>query len=190
MSDLTSTPRPLPPSLSVVVPCYNEEDVIAELERRLTTTVSALSIPYEIILVNDGSKDKTWGMLQQIAQHDKHYKVVSLSRNFGHQLALTCGLDQAKGEVVFIIDADLQDPPELFASMLSKWQEGFDIVYGKRKKRTGESFSKKLFAFMFYRIFRKLTGFELPSDTGDFRLMDRKALEALRSLKERHRFIR
>lgn len=177
-------------SLSIVVPCFNEEEVLAELKRRLSDVLHSLKIPYEIVLVDDGSKDKTWSMMMEIQREDPHFKVVRLSRNYGHQIALTCGLDQAKGEVVAIMDADLQDPPELINEMLARWQAGYDVVYGKRNKRHGESLSKRLFAFTFYRIFRSLTGFSLPSDTGDFRLMDRRAVTALQSLREKHRFIR
>lgn len=179
-----------PKSLSIVVPCFNEEEVIEELRRRLVAVVEKLGIPYEIILVDDGSKDRTWAMMQAISAADSHFKSIRLSRNYGHQIALTCGLDQAFGEATLIIDADLQDPPELLPQMLDRWNDGFDVIYGKRKKRLGESASKKLFAFLFYRTFKKLTGFELPSDTGDFRLLDRKALDALLKLRERHRFIR
>lgn len=179
-----------PHSLSIVVPCYNEEDVLAELKRRLIEVVEKLNIPYEIILVDDGSRDKTWPLMQEIAANTPGFKCIRLSRNYGHQIALTCGLDQAFGETILIIDADLQDPPELLIPMLDKWREGYDVIYGKRKKRSGEPLSKKIFAFLFYRIFKKLTGFELPSDTGDFRLVDRKALDALLKLRERHRFIR
>ena len=179
-----------PHSLSIVVPCYNEEDVLHELKRRLVEVVAKIKISYEIILVDDGSKDKTWPIMQEIAANNPGFKCIRLSRNYGHQIALTCGLDQAFGEAILIIDADLQDPPELLGEMLDKWREGYDVVYGKRKKRMGEPLSKKVFAFLFYRIFKKLTGFELPSDTGDFRLLDRKALDSLLKLRERHRFIR
>lgn len=186
---LIARPR-MPESISVVVPCYNEEEVLPELRRRLSTTFSALGIPYELILVDDGSRDLTWQMLCTFQKEDAHFKVIRLSRNHGHQLALSCGLDQARGEVTLVIDADLQDPPELIHEMLEKWKEGYDVIYGKRAQRHGESIFKRGFAFMFYRIFKRLTGFELPSDTGDFRLMDKRALEAFRLLRERHRFIR
>lgn len=179
-----------PHTISVVVPCYNEEEVLHELKRRLFEVISNLKIPFEIILVDDGSKDKTWPIMQELAADTPGLKCIRLSRNYGHQIALTCGLDQALGEVILVIDADLQDPPELLGPMLEKWREGYDVVYGKRKKRMGEPLSKIIFAFCFYRVFAKLTGFELPSDTGDFRLLDRKALDALLKLRERHRFIR
>jgi dolichol-phosphate mannosyltransferase len=182
--------RELPESISVVVPCFNEEAVMEMLRSRLTAVLSSFNLPYEIVLVDDGSRDKTWEIMQRFQAQDNHFKVVKLARNFGHQLALTCGLDQAHGEVVLIMDGDLQDPPELLPEMLKLWSQGYDVVYGKRKARLGESWSKRLFAFLFYRIFEQLTGITVPRDTGDFRLMDRTAVTALQSLRERHRFIR
>lgn len=179
-----------PKSISIVVPCYNEEEVLAELQRRLTAVASNAGCSYELVMVDDGSKDRTWELLTEIQQKDSHWKIVRLSRNYGHQLALSCGLDQASGEVVVIMDADLQDPPELLNDMIGKWQEGYDVVYGKRSNRRGESFSKKIFAFLFYRTMSRIVGIYIPEDTGDFRLMDRKAVNALQSMRERHRFIR
>lgn len=191
MSNPAPESRKAPPkTLSVVAPCYNEEEVLHTLYTRLSTVVEKVGIPYEIVLVDDGSKDKTWVMLQDLAQKDSHVKAVKLSRNFGHQMALTCGLDQCSGEVILIIDADLQDPPELLPDMLKLWQEGYDVVYGKRSQRTGETWHKRMFAYIFYRLLTRLSGVYIPEDTGDFRLMDRKALNALLELKERHRFIR
>ncbi len=179
-----------PKSISVVVPCYNEQEVIAELDARLRRVLGTLDIPYEIVLVDDGSKDATWSIISELAQRSPEYKVVRLSRNHGHQIALTCGLDQASGEVIVIMDADLQDPPELLSEMLELWKQGYDVVYGKRTTRQSESVSKKVFAGVFYRIFRKVTGLDIPTDTGDFRLMSRRSLDALLSLRERHRFLR
>lgn len=179
-----------PQSLSIVAPCYNEEEVAQVLVSRLTDVLKNFSFPYEIILVDDGSKDKTWPILEELAAKDTHLKVIKLSRNFGHQMALTCGLDQAKGEAILIIDADLQDPPELLGDMLKLWSQGYDVVYGKRKSRAGESIFKRFFAFAFYRLLTRIAGVSIPQDTGDFRLMDRKALNALLELRERHRFIR
>ena len=181
---------PLPKSISVVIPCYNEQEVLPELERRLGQVLSTLKIEYEIVLVDDGSNDNTWNVLSELAKRDPHYKVIRLSRNHGHQIALTCGLDQAAGQIVLIMDADLQDPPELITDMILKWHEGYDVVYGKRNQRYGESRSKKILASTFYRVFAKITGLEIPTDTGDFRLLDRKALNALQTLREKHRFIR
>lgn len=182
--------RQYPKTISIVVPCYNEEEVLPIFHSRLCAVSDSLMAKLEIILVDDGSKDRTWELMQDIAIKDSRFKVIKLSRNFGHQLALTCGLDQTKGEVIVILDADLQDPPELIPEMISKWQEGFEVVYGQRSKRHGESFLKKFFAFLFYRTISKITKINIPQDTGDFRLIGRKALNALLSLRERHRFIR
>lgn len=176
--------------MSLVIPCYNEEDVLPELRRRLKELVSKYSFPIEVVLIDDGSKDNTWPMINSYAQEDGYIKAVRLARNFGHQTAITCGLDQTRGEAVVILDADLQDPPELIPEMLQEWRDGYDVVYGQRRKRVGESTSKKFFAFAFYRIFEKIAGLKVPRDTGDFRLMDRRAVEALQSLRERHRFVR
>ena len=185
------TPRNRAPlSMSLVIPCYNEEDVLPELRRRLKELVSKYSFPIEVVLIDDGSKDNTWPMIHSYSQEDGFIKAVRLARNFGHQTAITCGLDQTRGEVVVILDADLQDPPELIPEMLQEWSEGYDVVYGQRRKRAGESVSKKFFAFAFYRIFEKIAGLKVPRDTGDFRLMDRRAVDALQSLRERHRFVR
>lgn len=198
----SGNPRPVglvprarnPRSISIVIPCYNEEEVFSELVRRLSLVMrevaSKTGAAYEVLLIDDGSKDRTWELMCEAHTQDSHFKVIRLSRNHGHQLALSCGLDQARGEVVMIMDGDLQDPPELIHEMLGKWREGYDVVYGKRRQRHGESISKRLFAFAFYRLFKQLTGFELPSDTGDFRLMDQRAVRAFRLLRERHRFIR
>ncbi len=185
------TPRNRDPkSISLVIPCYNEEDVLPELRRRLRDLVSQYTCPVEVVLIDDGSKDKTWSMLNQYASEDTFIKAIRMSRNFGHQTAITCGLDQTRGEVVVILDADLQDPPELIPDMIAEWSDGYDVVYGQRKKRSGESLSKKFSAFAFYRIFEKIAGLQVPKDTGDFRLMDRRAVDALQSLRERHRFVR
>lgn len=185
------TPRNRDPkSISLVIPCYNEEEVLPELRRRLRDLVSQYTCPVEVVLIDDGSKDKTWSMLNQYASEDTFIKAIRMSRNFGHQTAITCGLDQTRGEVVVILDADLQDPPELIPDMIAEWSDGYDVVYGQRKKRSGESLSKKFFAFAFYRIFEKIAGLQVPKDTGDFRLMDRRAVDALQSLRERHRFVR
>jgi dolichol-phosphate mannosyltransferase len=176
--------------MSLVLPCYNEQEVLPELRRRLQDLVSKYSFPIEVVLIDDGSKDNTWPMICQYSQEDGFIKAIRLARNFGHQTAITCGLDQTRGEVVVILDADLQDPPELIPEMLKEWSDGYDVVYGQRRKRSGESASKKFFAFAFYRIFERIAGLKVPRDTGDFRLMDRRAVDALQSLRERHRFVR
>lgn len=185
------TPRSRDPkSISLVIPCYNEEDVLPELRRRLQELVKGYSCPIEVVLVDDGSKDRTWPLIQHYSREDGFIKAIRLARNFGHQTAITCGLDQTRGEVVVILDADLQDPPEVIPAMIAEWRDGYDVVYGQRRLRHGESLSKKFFAFSFYRIFEKIAGLKVPRDTGDFRLMDRRAVNALQSLRERHRFVR
>jgi dolichol-phosphate mannosyltransferase len=176
--------------MSLVIPCYNEQEVLPELRRRLKDLIAKYEFPIEVLLIDDGSRDNTWPLIAQYSHEDGFIKGVRLARNFGHQTAITCGLDQTRGEVVVILDADLQDPPELIPEMLKEWSDGYDVVYGQRRKRAGESFSKKLFAFCFYRIFEKVARMHVPRDTGDFRLMDRRAVNALQSLRERHRFIR
>ena len=189
-STFTGQSKKSPSSLSVVIPCFNEEEVLLLLYKRLELVLSQLSFPYEVILVDDGSNDNTWEIISQFATENSHYKAVRLSRNYGHQFALTCGLDAAQGEVVLVIDADLQDPPELLFEMLDKWREGYSVVYGQRIRREGESSAKRFFAFVFYRLLEKIASVRIPRDTGDFRLIDRKALDALNSLREKHRFIR
>jgi len=179
-----------PTSISIVIPCFNEEEVLPELRKRLKEVISGYPFPFEVVLIDDGSKDNTWPLICQYAHEDGFIKAIRLARNFGHQLAITCGLDQTKGEVVVILDADLQDPPELIPAMLERWNEGYDVVYGQRRTRHGEAASKRFFAFAFYRIFEKIAGLQVPRDTGDFRLMDRRAVNALQSLRERHRFVR
>lgn len=179
-----------PTNISVVIPCFNEEELLEILYQRVTAAMDATSIPYEVILVDDGSRDQTWPVLKQFQARNRNFKVVRLSRNYGHQLALTCGLDLAKGSVVLIMDGDLQDPPELISEMLIKWREGFDVIYGQRTMRSGEGVLKKFFAYSFYRLIARITKIEIPVDTGDFRLMDRKAVDALLSMREPHRFIR
>ena len=175
---------------SVVVPLYNEEEVILETYKRLKGVMDAINEPYEIIFVNDGSKDKTAPMVYELCNKDKTVKLVDFARNFGHQTAITAGMDFSEGQAVVVIDADLQDPPELIPKMIEKWREGYDVVYGKRKERKGETFFKKFTAKIFYRFLRSMTDVEIPVDTGDFRLIDRKVCEALKQVNERNRYIR
>lgn len=174
--------------LSVVVPMYYEEAVARECYRRLTEALSGLN--YELVFVNDGSKDQTLPILKELAAQDKHIQILSFSRNFGHQAAVSAGLDAARGEAVAIIDADLQDPPELIPKMVDLWLEGADVVYAKRAARKGETFFKKFTAAAFYRIMDAMTSIKLPLDTGDFRLMDRAVVDAFLMLPEHNRFIR
>jgi glycosyltransferase involved in cell wall biosynthesis len=175
---------------SVVVPLYNEEDVLLETYKRLKKVMDSLNETYEIIFVNDGSRDKTPQMVYEICNKDSTIKFVDFSRNFGHQTAITAGMDFSEGEAIVVIDADLQDPPELIPKMIEKWREGYDVVYGQRASRKGETFFKKFTAKVFYRFLRSMTEVDIPVDTGDFRLIDRKVCEALKLVNERNRYIR
>jgi polyisoprenyl-phosphate glycosyltransferase len=178
--------------LSIVVPCFNEEACIPELHRRLTAAArEAVGEAYEIVLVNDGSRDGSWPAMQEIADTDPHVVGVNLSRNHGHQLALTAGLDLCRGETILIIDADLQDPPELLSPMLEAMREqDADVVYGVRRSRSGETAFKRATAHGFYRLLSRATEIDIPLDAGDFRLMSRRALDALLAMPEQSRFIR
>jgi dolichol-phosphate mannosyltransferase len=177
--------------LSVVVPCYNEEAVLRATHERLTSVLAGMStIEYEVIFVNDGSRDDTQLILTQLQLVDHHVRVLLLSRNFGHQIAVTAGLEHASGDAVVILDADLQDPPEVIHEMLLRYQDGYDVVYGQRSDRVGETLFKRSTAFFFYRLMRLLIHPDLPADTGDFRLMSRQVVDALLQLRERHRFLR
>jgi len=175
---------------SIVVPVYNEEAVILETYGRLKKVMDSLNESYEIVLVNDGSRDKTAAIAAEICEMDKNVKFIDFSRNFGHQIAITAGMDYAAGQAIVVIDADLQDPPEVILKMIEKWKEGFDVVYGKRKERKGESFFKKATAKAFYRLLRSMTNVDIPVDTGDFRLIDRKVCDALKKVNEKNRYIR
>ena len=177
--------------VSVVVPIYNEEAVIKELYSRLNKTLQLLiDYEYEIILVDDGSKDYSCEIMRKIAENNNRIKVISFSRNFGHQAAVTVGLHYSSGDAVIIIDADLQDPPELIPDMIKKWEEGYDVIYGKRKSREGESPFKLLTAKMFYKTLNALSDIEIPKDTGDFRLVDRKVVDVVNELPEHNKFLR
>jgi dolichol-phosphate mannosyltransferase len=178
--------------LSIVVPCFNEEACLATLHERLAAAASAaVGEDYEIVLVNDGSRDGSWPMMQRFAADDPHVVAINLSRNHGHQLALTAGLDLCRGDVILIIDADLQDPPELLSDMLQTMQDqGADVVYGVRKSRAGETAFKRATAHGFYRLLSRATEVDIPVDAGDFRLMSRRALDALLAMPEQARFIR
>ncbi|NLD46001.1 MAG: glycosyltransferase family 2 protein [Clostridiaceae bacterium] len=175
---------------SVVVPLYNEEEVLLETYKRLKKVMDSINEAYEIVFVNDGSRDKTAAMAYEICNKDKTIKLVDFARNFGHQTAITAGMDYCEGEAIVVIDADLQDPPELIPKMLEKWREGYDVVYGKRIERKGETFFKKITAKVFYRFLRSMTDVEIPVDAGDFRLIDRKVCDALKLVNERNRYIR
>lgn len=178
------------PNYSVVVPMYNEEEVIPRTYRRLKGVMDGTGEPYEFVFVNDGSRDRSAEIVKELCQTDPNVRLIDFSRNFGHQVAISAGMDYAQGKAVIVIDADLQDPPEVIPDMIRKWKEGYDVIYGKRLKRKGETVFKKTTALMFYRLLRSLTSVDIPVDTGDFRLIDRKVCDALSGLKEKNRFIR
>lgn len=176
--------------ISVVIPIYNEEKIIPELYERLTNTVSNLTNSYELIFLNDGSRDHSLLELIRLSEEDSNVFFINFSRNFGHQIAVSAGLDYCRGKAVVIIDGDLQDPPEIIADLYAKYEEGFDVVYAKRLKRQGESFFKKITAKLFYRILKKMTTVNIPLDTGDFRIIDRKVVDYLRLMPEQNKFLR
>jgi glycosyltransferase involved in cell wall biosynthesis len=183
------------PVLSLILPIFNEEEIIPELDRRLRLFFEDIGDPvgqsWEVIFVNDGSRDKSLELLKELAAREPRYKVLSFARNFGHQMAITAGIDRADGAAVVVMDADLQDPPEVVKAMVAKWREGFDVVYGVRSERHGETWFKKLTAAAFYRLLRAmLGGVSIPVDAGDFRLMSRQVVLTLRALREQHRFVR
>ena len=178
------------PTLSVVVPCYNEQESIHACHEKLTEVLSALQASYEIVYVDDGSRDKTSELLEQIHARDPHVVVVRLSRNFGHQPAVTAGLSTSMGQAVVIIDADLQDPPELIPEMVKLWRSGYKVVYGIRRTRDGETPFKLWTAKAFYRVINSLSDVEIPVDTGDFRLIDRIVVNVFLQMPERHRLLR
>ncbi|MEA5538101.1 glycosyltransferase family 2 protein [Limnoraphis robusta Tam1] len=183
-------PEPHSVVLSVVVPCYNEEPNLDSLFERLVTVLEPLDLTYEIVCVNDGSRDQTLKGLVEHHHRNPNIKVVNFSRNFGKEIALTAGIEYATGQAIVPIDADLQDPPELIGELLKKWREGYDVVYCKRRSRQGESWLKKITANAFYRVIEKMTSVAIPRDTGDFRLMDRRVVDALKQLPETHRFMK
>ncbi|MBM3400016.1 MAG: glycosyltransferase family 2 protein [Bacteroidetes bacterium] len=178
------------PILSVVIPIYNEEMNIRKLYQRLCSALEALGATWEVVYVNDGSKDRSLSILQGLAETDHHVKYIDFSRNFGHQLAITAGIEHAKGEWIVIMDGDGQDPPELIPDLLNKAREGFEVVYARRRKRDGENFLKKFTARMFYRLLAKITSIEIPVDTGDFRIIHRQIQRILSRMPEQHKYIR
>lgn len=176
--------------LSVVIPVYYEEDVVQACYKELRRVMCKNSWRYELIFVNDGSKDQTLTLLKEIAYADPQVKIIDFSRNFGHQIAVTAGVIHSQGEAVVIIDADLQDPPYVIEAMVDKWKQGYDVIYAKRKKRKGETMFKCITAKCFYRFLHYMAEIDIPLDTGDFRLMDRQVVEAFKSMPERNRFVR
>ena len=177
--------------ISIVIPVYSEEDVVIECYTRIKNVLEGLkNYDNEIIFVDDGSKDKTLDLLENLSKNDNNLKVLSFSRNFGHQCAVTAGIKEVTGDAVLIIDSDLQDPPELLPEMIGLWEDGNDVIYGKRTKREGESNFKLLTAKMFYKTLNNLSDVEIPRDTGDFRLVDRKVIDVINSLPEHNKFLR
>jgi glycosyltransferase involved in cell wall biosynthesis len=176
--------------ISIVAPAYNEEENIYPFYERVKKVLDEITDNWEIVCVNDGSKDKTLDILVELNSKDNRVKVIDLSRNFGKEIALTAGLDNCKGDLIIPIDIDLQDPPELIPDMIKLWEKGNNVVYATRIKREGESFFKKLTAYMFYKFINKITSINIPRNTGDFRLIDRKVLDSLKELRETHRFMK
>ncbi|MDT0559247.1 glycosyltransferase family 2 protein [Ichthyenterobacterium sp. W332] len=176
--------------LSIIIPVFNEEENISELYTRLSNAIQPITEDYELIFVNDGSSDGSLQKVQELSKQDNRVFFIDFSRNFGHQIALTAGLDFCNGKAVVIIDSDLQDPPELISELYNKYKEGFDIVYAQRERRRGESFLKKLTAKLFYRLFKRLVSFDIPLDAGDFRIFDRKIVLSLRNMTEQSKFLR
>jgi glycosyltransferase involved in cell wall biosynthesis len=178
------------PVFSFILPIFNEQETIPETYRRLARVMDGLEGGSEVVLVDDGSNDNSLGMMRDLHQRDSRARYVSLARNFGHQIAVTAGLVFARGDAVIVLDADLQDPPELIPTMIERWREGYHVVYAKHISRQRESVAKKVFAYVFYRFLRLLTNEDIPADTGDFCLMDRKVVDVLNSLPERGRYLR
>lgn len=176
--------------LSVVVPAFNEVEGLGRFHERLAAVLDGLNCSGEVVYVNDGSTDATWAVMRELAKRDERVSLVELSRNFGKEIALTAGLDHARGDAVVVIDADLQDPPELIPELLAGWREGFDVVYAQRTRRHGESWFKRATAGAFYRVIQRLSRVYIPRDTGDFRLLSRRAVNALIQLREQHRFMK
>jgi glycosyltransferase involved in cell wall biosynthesis len=178
------------PAYSIVAPVYNEEALVTEFCRRAIAALEPLGEPFELVLVNDGSRDSSPEIIRQLHEQDPRIKVINFSKNFGHQIAITAGMDYARGQVVVVIDSDLQDPPEVIPRMIEEWRRGFQVVYGVRSEREGETAFKLATASLFYRLIRKITNVDIPLDAGDFRLMDRKVVNALKSMREQKRFMR
>ncbi len=178
------------PEFSIIVPIYNEACCLQELYRRISEVMDRSGGTWELILINDGSVDESPDIIRQLATRDPRVRPVIFARNFGHQIAVTAGLDYSRGDAVVIIDADLQDPPEVILDLIEKWRAGYEVVYAVRAEREGETFFKKITASLFYRIIYRITDVKIPMDTGDFRLMDRKVVNVLNTMREHHRFLR
>jgi dolichol-phosphate mannosyltransferase len=177
-------------TFSIVAPVYNELNNLAELTRRVREVMTSIQETWELLLVDDGSTDGSTDRIRELAKQDEHIRPVIFARNFGHQIAVTAGLDYARGDATIIIDADLQDPPEVIPDLISKWKEGYEVVYAVRLEREGETWFKKISAGLFYRIIYRITDVKIPLDTGDFRLLDRKVVDVMNRMREKHRFLR
>lgn len=178
------------PIFSIIAPIYNEECCLEELYRRVCEVMDQTNEPWELLLVNDGSRDASADIIRKLAAEDKRIRPIMFARNFGHQIAVTAGLDYSRGQAAIIIDADLQDPPEVILDLIAKWREGAEVVYAVRAERQGETWFKKFTASVFYRIIFSITDVKIPMDTGDFRLMDRKVVNVMKTMREHHRFLR
>ena len=178
------------PVISIIAPIYNEKDNLEELYRRVSVVMDSNGEPWELLLVDDGSRDSSTDIIRGMAKKYPNVKTIIFARNFGHQIAVTAGLDYCSGDAAVIIDSDLQDPPETILEMIAKWREGFEVVYAVRAERVGESWFKLFTASLFYRVIYRITDVKIPLDTGDFRLMDRKVIDVMKNMRERHRFLR
>ena len=178
------------PTISIITPCYNEEETIEPFLRRIEEILTQINEPYEIVFINDGSKDNTLNVLLNAKQNFKNIRIINFSRNFGKEAALTAGLDKARGEAAIPIDVDLQDPPELIKELVAKWREGYDVVLAKRADRTSDSFAKRVSADLFYKLNGKISNVDIPNNVGDFRLMSKRVVEALKQLPENQRFMK
>lgn len=176
--------------LSLIVPAFNEEEAMEQSFERTYRAMSSIGYPFEIIYIDDGSRDRTWEIISRLAREHEEVKALRFSRNFGHQLAVTAGMDEAKGDAVIIMDADLQDPPEVIADMVKAWEQGADIAYGKRMHRKGETAAKKFTAWCYYRLLNMMSAYPIPLDTGDFRLLDKAVADEFKVLREHNRFLR
>ncbi len=177
-------------TFSIVVPVFNEFESLPELYRRVREVMESTGEPWELVLVDDGSTDGSTERIRELAASDRRVRAVIFARNFGHQIAVTAGLDYARGRAVVVMDADLQDPPEVILDLIAKWREGYEVVYAVRTEREGETWFKKVTAALFYRLIARITDVKIPLDTGDFRLLDRKVVEVMKRMRERHRFLR
>jgi glycosyltransferase involved in cell wall biosynthesis len=184
------TPNAVRPKYSIVAPVYNEEALVAEFCQRTIAAMEPLGEPFEIVLVNDGSRDRSPEIMRELHAKDYRIKVINFSKNFGHQIAITAGMDFARGDAVAVIDSDLQDPPEVIVEMIAEWKNGYQVVYGVRGEREGETAFKLATASLFYRLIRKITSVDIPLDAGDFRLMDRRVVDAMKQMREQKRFMR